>query len=43
MISIKDFTDINYVIDSGVGIITINRPDRDQGAAPEEPSQDGPS
>jgi enoyl-CoA hydratase/carnithine racemase len=28
MIAIKDFTDVTYKTDSGVGIITINRPDR---------------
>jgi len=28
MIAIKDFTDVTYTTDSGVGIITINRPDR---------------
>ena len=28
MIAIKDFTDITYATDRGVGIITINRPDR---------------
>ena len=28
MIAIKDFTDVTYTTDSGVGIVTINRPDR---------------
>ena len=28
MIAIKDFTDVTYKTESGVGIITINRPDR---------------